>query len=329
MWSEISKEVRPEKPQLWSLLELYDQSSLEPSIQFRDLIRDIALKSKTLVDLLCEARSKSPALPTIEPGSALETLWDLPSVSGSNYKSYQMYHTRPWYDHPSEKKGHKTKEELEDIIAEGGDSGDCRKLYNQQRDMSNGICTFLCAEHHQLIGYHILKNPESVNDAFSLLTMMYPGNTAPKAICCDNACALHKYAMSREPIKYRYTRFLNDQWHQRGHKCGSYYDSKGCKLCVGDTQFTKDTEIETINGKLEKSRPSTGYMNLQNFNRHVEHVLELHNRESINKISLHSSLFTLHHGCAMENTATSSRQHLIKHMIIDMNGSHTKLAMVR
>lgn len=276
-WTQHSNIIRLNQPHLWKLLDDYTKSRIPQSPEFIALIQDVARKSKIYCDALIEHRLKSPPAP-VAP-TVFNSLVTDSEISGCHYPKYKVEHLRPSYDFPSETSKNKSK--LSETEDDEYPNGDCRKLYHVHRDMSNGICTFLCAEHHELMGYHILKNPESVNDCFSLMMMLYPGNTAPKAILCDNACAAHKYFIHREPLKFLNTLFICDQFHQQGHKCGCYYCVSGWKTSDPSTPFLNDSEIESINSKLEKGRKSNGFMMLSRFDKDIVDTLECYDRDSI------------------------------------------------
>ena len=40
---------------------------------------------------------------------------------------------------------------------------------------------------------------------------------APKVIIYDNACNLHTYALNRDPLFFRYTKFVVDRFHWKNH----------------------------------------------------------------------------------------------------------------
>ena len=278
-WGNIKDEVRRKKPQLWLLIVRWLKSSIPMPDAFITLLRDVASRSHTMVCQLVAARNKSPAIPLAT--DAHQSVWRDYTVSGCNYATYEVHHIRPKYDHVSETRPKPKKKG--DVIHERNPNGDCHKNYLTYKDMSNGVVIFLCADHHEVIGWHVLKNPESVNDCFSLLLMMYPGDEAPEAILCDNACALHKYCMIREPTKFRDTLFINDDFHAKGHKCGPYYSASAWKDCDHKCPFRNDSEIEQINATLDKSRLSCRYMALKTFAKTITRILEIYSRKQINK----------------------------------------------
>ena len=274
-WSTIQEAVRRWRPVLGRLLEAWDKSPIAVPTEFIELLHDVAEKSKKYIDDAIAHRRTQPAAPIAHPSDPVQQLFKNSAVTGVSYNEYTVQNTRPKYDWRSENKKGKTKESEA--------NGDCNKYYHEMQDMSNGLVVFMCADHNEVVGWHILKNPESVDDAFSLMMMLYPGDEAPDHVNCDNACALHRYCIYREPGKFNKTIFSNDQFHSKGHKCGPYYNVKYWKDTNKKCPFRNSSKIESLNSKLDKSRISCGFMNLPSFAEHVTDKLEIASRKAINK----------------------------------------------
>ena len=266
-WQRIKQKIQNYQPLIYSVHERFVKSCAEPPTCWFSLIKELAMLSSDCVTKLESARSKSPPIPTAQPKH--QSMFDDSGASGCCY-GYKMHHTRPTYDYDSESKT------LKHV-------GECNKYYHEFNAMSNGICTFKCLEHEEMIGYHVMREPEGLNDYFSLLITIYKDNDAPKLVLCDNACQLNRYCMHREPQKFKNTLFLNDEIHSKGHKCGPLYCIKPYKDSLTDLSFLNDPSIEQTNRILKYLKISTMYMKLQNFMSFVTNLLEIESRKSIRK----------------------------------------------
>ena len=281
-WPEIKDIVINYSPHICMIHEGFVQEINELPPSWIQLIKHISNKCHQMITKMCAARESQPCAAKATPAD--QTIFTNSTVSGTHYE-YEAVATRPTHDIRSEK--YKKKKVPKNMRADEDDSdvpnANCNKYYMEFSQMSNGIIVVLCIEHHEVMGYHVLREPESVNDIFSLIMMIYPGNTAPNLILCDNACQLHKYAMYREPVKFKNTLCLNDEFHGLGHKCGPFYNIKYLKDSLSRFAFLNDSEIEQVNSKLKKIRLSCSYMNLPSFDFAVTQQLELISRQSIVK----------------------------------------------
>ena len=276
-WCNIKDIVGDYSPHLYSVHEGFLRNNIQPPQQWIDLVLSVSVVCDDMITELCEARKCSPAAPKSKP--IHQSIFDQSAVSGTHY-GYTVHHTRPTYDFNSEKMKKRRKQDQDESDI---NNANCNKYYNEYTMMSNGIIVVKCAKHEECMGWHILKTPESVNDCFSVLMMIYPGNTAPSVILCDNACQLHRYCMYREPIKFKYTLFLNDEFHAKGHKCGPLYNIKYFKDSLSKYAFLNDSDIEQTNSKLKLLRLSTSYMNLKSFSSFITQCLEIVSRKAIQK----------------------------------------------
>ena len=276
-WCNIKETVGDYSPHLYNVHEGFVRIDVEPPQQWIDLVKSVSVLCGDMISRLCKARECSPAAPKSEP--IHQSIFDRSAISGSHY-GYTVHHTRPTYDYNSEtiKKRRKQDQDESDI-----NNANCNKYYNEYTKMSNGIIVVKCAKHEECMGWHTLKTPESVNDCFSLIMVMYPGNTAPSIVLCDNACQLHRYCMYREPQKFKNTLFLNDEFHAKGHKCGPLYNIKYFKDSLSKFAFLNDSDIEQTNSKLKLLRSSTSYMNLKSFASFITQCLEIVSRKAIQK----------------------------------------------
>ena len=197
-------------------------------IQF---IRQIGRLSKDLVSALIRHRSKSPAIPVAEDKH--QTIFNNSIKSGCCY-GYHANHLRPTYDidTSSSRMISNPNDAIVQARWEQRFVGGCNKYYQEFKSMSNGIAVFKCLEHQEIMGFHVLKTPEGLDDYFATILMLYPNDSAPEMVLCDNACQMQRYFMHREPKKFCNTLFLNDQFHCKGHKCGAIYDIKYYKESI-------------------------------------------------------------------------------------------------
>ncbi len=277
-WIQIKEEVVKYQPLFYAIHEQFTRNGGVPEEWF-SLIKEVAMLSSEYVSKLELIRGESPSIPAAEPKH--QSVFDNSVVSGTCY-GYEVHHTRPTYDLDQQSK----KENAPNLIDEEDQYvGECNKYYHEFNSMSNGIVTFKCMDHGEMTGCHVMREPEGLNDYFSLMIMKYPGNTAPEVVLCDNACQLQRYCMHREPSKFKNTLFLNDEMHATGHKCGLIYSVKPYKDNVSEFSFLNDPSIEQTNRILKYLKISTMYMHLKTFMSFVTNMLEIESRKAILKRS--------------------------------------------
>ena len=75
-------------------------------------------------------------------------------------------------------------------------------------------------------------------------------NTAPSLLVYDNACKLHLYALKREPVRFKRTRFMVDRLHYRkGHV--------GCTLGYSMDSYVADPAVASINSQTNEQANSS------------------------------------------------------------------------
>eukprot|EP01083_Nonionella_stella_P045788 122775_1 len=162
--------------------------------------------------------------------------------------------------------------------------GDCKKHFHRYSQMSHGLLTMKCLEHEQMIGYHIVKTPESTDEYFSALCQMYPGLTAPDDVILDNPCNVQPYMMYREPDKFKNTQFHSDIFHGwAGHICGPLYCSRYWKETSSRYYKVNTSSIESMNRILKRLSISSMWMNIDTFTRHLTLIMEIQNRMVIRR----------------------------------------------
>jgi hypothetical protein len=91
----------------------------------------------------------------------------------------------------------------------------CNHHMHQPGKSTAGVFTVFCMTCVRMIGFHVMPNAESERVMFDW--MMSRGLCAPRYVCYDIACNLHRFCMSREPVFFRDTVFVQDDLHKGGH----------------------------------------------------------------------------------------------------------------
>lgn len=170
----------------------------------------------------------------------------------------------------------------DDVIDESNDFvADCKKYYMEYLKMSHGIVVLKCIDHGEIIGYHVMNSPESPNDYFSIITMIYI--KPPKFVLCDIACQMQKYCMTREPDLFKDTIFLNDQMHGNNHKCGVYFNVKSYKHLGMELAGLNDPSIEQSNRILGRIKVHACWMKLSTLCKYLDILIEIENRKARRK----------------------------------------------
>ena len=161
--------------------------------------------------------------------------------------------------------------------------GNCNKNYQEYKNVSNGYLCWVCMEHYEVFGGHIMVEPESVDDYFSSIIMMVDEQTDNIELLSDNSCQIHRYGMHREPSIFKKMTCYNDTMHGNSHVCGPYYNVKYLKKFNPKYSGLNDSKIEQINSKLDKLKHCSLWMNLSTFTKYVVNLLEIENRNAIRK----------------------------------------------
>lgn len=102
------------------------------------------------------------------------------------------------------------------------ESASCRHDSFARGRRTGGIFTWFC-EHGVCYGLHVIEKAEGRNEPFSFLTCYL--KEAPKVVVYDFACSLEEYCRNREPVYFKSTRFIVDEFHWPGHPaCAPSYD---------------------------------------------------------------------------------------------------------
>lgn len=125
-----------------------------------------------------------------------------------------------------------------------------------------------------------LTRTESVLAPFRTLFSRWP--KAPKLICYDFACGLHRSFLNREPRFIRKTTFVSDRFHQKNHSgCNSGYNLKSYPQYANLNSET----AEQTNSRLVKLAPSLSYMRPEIFFQSLKFYIA-----SLNKTKCSSSV---------------------------------------
>ena len=79
-------------------------------------------------------------------------------------------------------------------------------------------------------------------------------------IVYDNSCNLHKFALSREPVRFSETVFLIDRLH--------FLDHTSCTLGYSVNAYYSDPTIKTLNTQVNEQANS----DLRNLSKQVAHM---------------------------------------------------------
>jgi hypothetical protein len=158
----------------------------------------------------------------------------------------------------------------------------CRKSIQKGDDLTGGVMCFWCS-HRVCYGFHLIRNGEGRNDVFSPLFTRFP--VAPRVIIYDFACDLASYCWMREPHFFRYTQFIVDDLHHKGHKgCSITFKCKLYKMLMHSLMhIVNDSAAESGNAGLAQLKRSARFMCQTTFCLMTRHLLEIHNREAIKR----------------------------------------------
>ncbi len=198
------------------------------------------------------------------------------------------HNIRPRYDFVSETDAYKQKRDKRTLRIRGETetelAGQCKKHFEDKANMSNGALVANCLQHRQTFLHSSLKQPESVDNYFSVLLMYYPGLLAPSDLVTDNPCNLQPYLMYREPRKFQNTGNHSDIFHEfSGHACGPLYSSRYLKQCSSAFSTINTSLIESNNKLIQRMNISAIWMNLDTFNMYLDLILDIQNRQVIRK----------------------------------------------
>eukprot|EP00111_Clytia_hemisphaerica_P009034 TCONS_00026469-protein len=151
---------------------------------------------------------------------------------------------------------------------------ECRKNYRGHPNLTSGIFTIYCP-HGVCFGFQVMDKAESPNIPFTIFKTRFP--IAPKFIIYDNACQLHAYALNRDPIYFRSTKFLVDRFHWRNHTaCSLGYNMKFYPFLENINSEVNEQE----NAKVKKLKSQLAYMTPDNFIAHCNLFFWFRNRKA-------------------------------------------------
>jgi hypothetical protein len=155
----------------------------------------------------------------------------------------------------------------------------CQKFYDTFQRKTGGICVFWCP-HGVAVGFHLIPTGEGRNDVFSAIYCHW--QNAPKVLVYDFACQLHPYNIRREPLYWKDTLHLIDQFHYEGHKrCASTYNIKSYRENNPSLAVLDTTCAEVGNSALRRLRKSVSYMLQTHMMAFVRSFLDIWNRKKV------------------------------------------------
>ncbi|XP_066935338.1 uncharacterized protein [Clytia hemisphaerica] len=112
--------------------------------------------------------------------------------------------------------------------------GNCRKNYKGHPNLTSGIFTIYCPH-------------------------------APDYIVYDNNCSLHSYCLNRDPLFFRWTKFLIDRFHWKNHTaCGTGY----CMNIYSELEKMNSQINEQQNAATKRLKTQLSYMRPDHFMSH-------------------------------------------------------------
>ncbi|XP_067946816.1 uncharacterized protein [Watersipora subatra] len=135
----------------------------------------------------------------------------------------------------------------------------CTKLKQGHKTLLPGLFLLHCP-HGIPYGYEVKDDSESPNIPFSVSVSRF--QVAPKIVIYDNACALPRCALNRNPGFFRETKFLVDRFHWHNHTgcCGGYNINAYDHLKTINTQVAGQQ-----NATLVKLKSFISYQHQDNF----------------------------------------------------------------
>jgi len=278
-FKQVQSHLSDNFPILSNIITLARKKTINLSNHFYDLIEQLGGLASQVQKERHDARV---AQPQIEKATDIhQTLFKNPKINGTHY-GFDAKALRPIYDYASEAKNDNNSQDIDLVDALNDEStqvGNCNKYYAEYSKMSNGLVVFRCLEHGYVFGSHVLRDPESENEYFSLMLMIYGGQEGPDFVVCDTACQLDRYCKNREPLLFKKTKFINDELHATGHKCGAIYNIKYYKHSNERISRINDSAIEQTNATLSRIKTAAYWMNLNTLTRFLDLIIEINNRK--------------------------------------------------
>lgn len=150
----------------------------------------------------------------------------------------------------------------------------CRKESYGHPTLSPGIFTIFCP-HGICYGFEAMDSHESPRHPFNIFRTRF--KVAPDIIVYDNACQLHTYCLNRDPVFFKFVKFLIDRFHWKGHcGCSKGYcmDSYSANPAVSSTNSQTNEQMNSLLGRMA---PQLSYMSPENFMFHVKLFFACHN----------------------------------------------------
>eukprot|EP01084_Bolivina_argentea_P071530 130017_1 len=251
-----------------------------------NLIKQIANGSSSILSVLVEERSKTNGGKLKEMNEDEKKLFSNPNACGV-ITGLEPINIRPRYDFVSESDAYKKKKKKTPKIKGETETelvAECKKHFDEHAHMSCGALTANCLQHKQNFLASSLKEPESVDNYFSVIVVYYPGFLSPSDLVSDNPCNIGPYCIYREPKKFMDMQNSSDIFHGwNGHKCGPTYCLRIWKEVCAIYSKINTSWTESCNNIIKRMKTSAIWMNLDTFNTYLEMMLEIENRQVIRK----------------------------------------------
>lgn len=143
-----------------------------------------------------------------------------------------------------------------DKVATDKEDGDCTKNKESVALFTPGVFSLLCP-HGVCLGFQKMHRYEGPSTLFEILLTRF--ERPPGIIIYDNACALAKYCLQREPAFFKDVQFIIDSFHQNNHVgCHEGFDfskqDKEKKVLGGRLTYAElNTQVcEQVHSRMEK-----------------------------------------------------------------------------
>ena len=140
----------------------------------------------------------------------------------------------------------------------------CNKKFDDLNGR-NAMMQLRCARHGVLIGRHMIKKGEGVNDIFSPIYCYW--RKPPKIAISDFMCVGLPYGMSRDVKNWKGTLGALDEFHgaHNHFACSIAWSMQRKKDCLDDWFVLKDQGCEQRNRNLSRFKQKGSWMRIEPF----------------------------------------------------------------
>lgn len=119
----------------------------------------------------------------------------------------------PWWPECDQRPQYRDLEKRNGRCKDPSDESKCQTDHGKKGETwTEGIFVVVC-KHLIVYGWHVMLEPESPSDVFTLLLTRIPPTLYPKLVFYDNGCKVHEYTTNRRPSMLKQIKFLVDSFH--------------------------------------------------------------------------------------------------------------------